>query len=121
MIRKIVLVIAAVALAGFVYNELCVSRDRAAHPPAGKLISVDGYATHLYCAGSGSPAIVFESGQGDDLTMWRDVQGQLAIVTCTCSYDRAGLGWSAPRPGPRDSKAIAEQLHRLLDPAGTRG
>ena len=38
-----------------------------------------------------------------------------------CSYDRAGFGWSDPRPGPRDANRIADQLHILLNHAGITG
>jgi pimeloyl-ACP methyl ester carboxylesterase len=38
-----------------------------------------------------------------------------------CSYDRAGLGWSEPAQGPRDSAHIATQLHGLLEKAGIEG
>jgi len=42
-------------------------------------------------------------------------------MTHVCSYDRAGLGWSDPRPGMRDSDSIADQLHGLLAAARTSG
>lgn len=35
-----------------------------------------------------------------------------------CSYDRAGHGWSDPRPGRRDAEHIVSELHELLDKAG---
>ncbi len=35
-----------------------------------------------------------------------------------CWYDRAGLGWSDPGPGPRSSDAVARDLHQLLQRAG---
>ena len=76
---------------------------------------------HLYCAGSGSPTVILEAGQGGDWTTWGLVQPGLEKITRTCSYDRAGLGWSDPRPGPRDSNAIAEQLHQLVVAADIRG
>lgn len=33
---------------------------------------------------------------------WAWAQRDLAAVTRMVSYDRAGLGWSDPQPGPRD-------------------
>jgi pimeloyl-ACP methyl ester carboxylesterase len=88
------------------------------YPPPGRLYRVDGYYMHLYCAGSGSPRIVLESGLGDSFLTWGKVQPKLAELTQVCSYDRAGLGWSDSRPGVRDSNAIVEQLHPLLRQAG---
>ena len=114
-----VLILAAAA--GSAYNSLAARRLRAAHPPPGKLYSVGGHVMHLYCTGAGSPVIVAEPGLGDDWLGWQRVQPQLASVTRICSYDRAGLGWSDPRPGPRDALAIAGELHDLLQRAGITG
>lgn len=38
-----------------------------------------------------------------------------------CSYDRAGIGWSAPRPGWRGALTIATQLEILLRQADVNG
>lgn len=75
---------------------------------------------HLYCTGSGSPTVVLESGHGEDFTVWGEVQPSLGRLTRTCSYDRAGFGWSAPQPGDRDAVHVARQLNALLNAAGIR-
>ena len=31
----------------------------------GQLVSINGFRLNLYCTGSGSPAVVFDSGWGD--------------------------------------------------------
>jgi pimeloyl-ACP methyl ester carboxylesterase len=87
----------------------------------GKLYTVDGRRMHLFCTGQGSPTIVLEAGLGDDSMIWGEVQPVLARETQVCSYDRAGFGWSEPRPGVRDSNAIASELHTLLTEAGITG
>ena len=104
--------------AGAIWNFLAVRRDRAANPPPGHLYVVNGHAMHLYCTGTGSPTLVLESGHGDDFTAWGKVQPALSKVTRTCSYDRAGFGWSTDQPGARDAAHIANQLHALLTTAG---
>jgi pimeloyl-ACP methyl ester carboxylesterase len=38
----------------------------------------------------------------------------LAELTRACSYDRAGIMWSAPRQGARDSQTIVHELRALL-------
>src|SRR5215472_6938469 len=116
-----VLLLLAAAAGGFAYNDLSIRHYRQLHPAPGKLYSVDGYQMHLYCTGTGEPTILLEAGQGGDWTTWGTVQPGLEKITRTCSYDRAGLGWSDSRPGARDSKAIAEQLHQLIEAAGLRG
>jgi pimeloyl-ACP methyl ester carboxylesterase len=81
---------------------------------------VDGYNMHLYCTGSGSPTVVLEAGLGNDFRIWDLIQPELSAITQVCSYDRAGVGWSDPRPGPRDSNSVADQLHGLLTAAQIR-
>jgi len=103
-----------VACGATVYNYWAVRHYRALYPSPGKLYSVDGYQMHLYCTGAGAPTIVLEAGLGNDFRIWDLVQPQLSTLTRVCSYDRAGVGWSDPRPGPRDSNSIADQLHQLL-------
>ncbi|WP_084621399.1 alpha/beta fold hydrolase [Luteibacter yeojuensis] len=73
---------------------------------------------HIYCAGSGSPTVVLEFGNGGDFTIWGKVQPALSRTTRTCSYDRAGFGWSEAQSGPRDASHIARQLKMLLNAAG---
>ena len=103
---------------GATWNYLAVHRDRTANPPPGHMYDVSGYAMHLYCTGTGSPTLVLESGHGEDFTVWGKVQPALSLVTRTCSYDRAGFGWSGAQPGARDAVHIADQLHALLLKAG---
>lgn len=106
---------------GASWNALAIRHYRNANPPPGKLYTVNGHAMHLYCSGEGSPTIVLESGLGEDFTVWAKVQPRLSSATRTCSYDRAGFGWSEAQPGARDSDNIADQLHGLLIQAGING
>jgi pimeloyl-ACP methyl ester carboxylesterase len=76
---------------------------------------------HIYCTGSGSPAIVLEAGGGNDSVIWRGVQPPLAKTTRVCAYDRTGSGWSDAQPGPRDADHIADELHQLSLRAGITG
>src|SRR5438874_11948384 len=51
--------------------------------------------------------------------VWHKVQPEIAKLTRVCSYDRAGLGYSEPRPDRvPDSRNIAQNLHMLLANAG---
>ncbi len=102
-------------------NFLTVRHYRSAYPPPGRMYRVDGYAMHLFCVGSGSPTVVLESGLGDSFLSWGLIQPKLAQLTRVCSYDRAGLGFSDPRPGLRDSNAVVEELHALLQQADISG
>jgi pimeloyl-ACP methyl ester carboxylesterase len=101
-------------IAGASWNALALHHYRSVNPSPGKPYAVNGHVMHLYCTGSGAPTIVLESGRGEDFTVWAKVQPALSRSTRTCSYDRAGFGWSEPQPGTRDANSIARQLHMLL-------
>ena len=87
----------------------------------GQLVSADGTRLNLYCMGSGSPAVVFDSGWEDWAPVWTLVQPRVASWTRACSYDRAGAGFSDPGPMPRSSVRIADELHSALRHAGIEG
>lgn len=61
-----------------------------------------------------------ESGLGFPSYGWRKVQPALERLTRTCSYDRAGLGFSDPGPLPRSADAVADDLPAMLLTAGLR-
>ena len=113
------ILIALVASASF--NAIYSRHLQKRFPVPGGFYKVNGYQMHLYCSGKGSPTVVFESGGGNDWLYWQKVQPEVAKTTRVCSYDRAGLGWSAFQNGPRDAKNIATQAHALLQQAGETG
>jgi len=86
--------------------------------PPGRLVDVGGFRLHMQCAGEGSPAIVLDAALGGSSLSWSLVQPELAKFTRTCSYDRAGFGWSDAGPMPRTAGRIADELRTLLDRAG---
>lgn len=77
-------------------------------------IDVGGRTLFISCAGTGSPTVILEAGLGADHTTWASVQPGIADFTRVCSYDRAGLGVSAPAPTPRTSQEVVADLHVLL-------
>lgn len=103
------------------FNAIRLYCFRAANPPPGILYTVDGRKMRINCTGSGSPTIILEAGSGGDGLVWGGVQPVLSRTTRVCSYDRAGLGWSEPRPRPRDADRIVSELHELLLSAHVTG
>jgi pimeloyl-ACP methyl ester carboxylesterase len=71
--------------------------------------------------GTGTPAVVFDSGWEDWAPVWTIVQPAVAKWTRACSYDRAGAGFSDAGPMPRTSVRIADELHSALHNAGVKG
>ena len=84
----------------------------------GKLVDVGGYRVHLYCTGSGSPAVIIV-GAGFSFN-WGLVQPEVAKFTQVCSYDHSGIGWSDS--GPKDSCSLGvTEVHTALKNAGISG
>lgn len=110
------LLLACVAVSGRVLHRRDASRWQA----PGRVLAVEpGRNMHIYCTGTGAPTVVLEAGLGDfSLSAWSSVQAQISAFTRTCSYDRAGTGWSdVPRVPPMPT-AMVNDLHALLGAAG---
>jgi pimeloyl-ACP methyl ester carboxylesterase len=82
---------------------------------------VDGHPVRMLIRGQGNPTVVFETGgggaDGGPLEDWAKVQPAVSKFARTVSYDRAGIGFSAPGPAPRDAREIARELHIALGQA----
>ncbi len=94
------------------------------NPPRGVFIEVDGRKQRLVCEGEarpGEPTIIFESGAYSAAADWGYLQPEVAKTGRTCSYDRAGMGWSEPSNAPRDPATLARELKALLTAAGEKG
>src|SRR5215467_15191730 len=110
-----IVVLLLVATSGVTYQWLATRRDLTATPAPGRLVDVGGYRLHIWCMGSGQPAVVLDSGLGGGAFAWSRVQPEVSMFTQVCSYDRAGLGYSYVSPAPRTSEQIAQELAKLID------
>jgi pimeloyl-ACP methyl ester carboxylesterase len=106
---------------GFGYERLMAAGDARSFPAPGQMLSVDGYAMHLNCAGEGSPTVVMDAGLGGWSMDWTEVQPSVARSTRVCTYDRPGMGWSSPRPEPQDAQHAVAELRNLLISANIDG
>ena len=114
----LVLILALLLAAGYVYQRQTTAADFKQFPAAGQRVDVGGFSLHIYCTGEGSPTVVVDAGNGDFSVGWSGIQPEVAKSTRICTYDRAGYGWSDPSPSPRTAKVMAEELHTLLVNAG---
>lgn len=91
----------------------------------GVRIDVGGYNLFITCTGTGRPTVVLEAGAWSDSRAWSTVMPGIARTTRVCSYDRAGMGHSDPRPSPPAGQATSRdavrELHRLLVTVGLGG
>jgi pimeloyl-ACP methyl ester carboxylesterase len=103
------------AVVGFTYEQFGRWKDRKMLPPrVGRAVDIGGRSLNLYCSGSGSPTVIFETGGGSAGYGWVLVQPKIAAFTRACWYDRAGEGWSDPPPTVRTSATITNDLHEVL-------
>jgi pimeloyl-ACP methyl ester carboxylesterase len=120
LIKVLAALCVAFLLALALWNFAVTKWQHAHNPVPGNFYSVNGRQMHIYCSGAGSPTVVIETGASASWLGWQGVQPQLAQVTRVCTYDRAGHGWSEPRPGPRDAETTVRELHALLDQTGVQ-
>jgi pimeloyl-ACP methyl ester carboxylesterase len=86
-------VLAALAVA--VFASLVVAQ--AAADTGGK-VTVRGHRLYVACTGTGSPAVLLESGLGGTHLVWDEATKLSAkLGVRICSYDRYGLGQSSSR------------------------
>jgi pimeloyl-ACP methyl ester carboxylesterase len=117
----IVAVLLGLMLLGALHESRAEAADVRAYPAPGHMVDVGGYRLHINCTGEGSPTVVIESGWGDMSASWGWVQPEVAKTTRICTYDRAGMGWSAASPLPRTAAHFAQELHTLLQNARIPG
>lgn len=122
--RKVLLTIfislLILATLGAAYQQVGSRIDAHRSPEPGRLVDVGGHRLKINCTGSGDPTVILESGIGDVLPEWKQVQIRISSFARVCSYDRAGYGESDAGPMPRTSLQIARELHVLLQNAGER-
>ncbi len=82
----------------------------------GAMVDVGGFKLSTYCQGTGSPAVILDSGYGEELATWYLVQPMIAGFTRVCAFDRAGIFPSNPRPGHSWNTAqnTVHDLHEVL-------
>lgn len=85
---------------------------------AGAASIVAGDLSHhqIHIEGSGVRTVILESGLGDTLDVWKDIQPRIADhCTRTIAYTRAGYLGSDAADGPRDAATIVSELRTELD------
>lgn len=118
-LRKSLVILCSVLL-GAVIAKPADATDKAAAPyyHAHRLVEIaHGRKLNLYCTGSGSPVVIFDYAWGGPPNAWEYIQPAIGRLTTACTYDRAGYGFSDAGPLPRDTSALATDLHQLLEAA----
>jgi pimeloyl-ACP methyl ester carboxylesterase len=104
-----------------VYQALGTASDARRFPAPGRIVDAGSGRLHVDSTGQGPVTVVFEAGIAATSLSWKLVQPEVAKFARAVSYDRAGLGWSAPLAGPCGIGGMVEQLRRgLADFTGPR-
>ncbi len=114
----LVLLTGLLLASGYLYQAQTTASDFEQFPAPGQRVDVGGFRLHIHCAGTGSPVVVIDAGNGDFSLGWQGIQPEVAKSTRICTYDRAGYGWSDPSPNPRTAESFSAELHSLLVNAG---
>jgi pimeloyl-ACP methyl ester carboxylesterase len=75
----------------------------------------NGSKYHVRRLGERGPTIILECGLTMMSSCWGWILPEVATFSRVIAYDRAGLGWSSAREGPRGAGEIALELARLLE------
>jgi pimeloyl-ACP methyl ester carboxylesterase len=100
-----------------IVQQICTRIDKKKFAAPGEMVTIPGGEMHVCRAGSGEPPVILEAGIAASSINWRPLQAELARVTATYSYDRAGFGWSVTdKPGCTLAR-ISDDLHAMLHTA----
>ena len=112
----------ALAALAAAHGDASAAVDRAldVYAAPARRVDIGGRRLDLRCVGSGEPTVMLDIGLGQSSLAWRKVQPALGRLTRTCSYDRAGFGFSDAGPLPRSAAAEAQDLRRLVHAARLR-
>jgi len=116
-LKKLAIIFVLLVLAGGIYERVGTQRDQQRLTRIGQAVDIGGRSLNINCSGSGSPAVILDSGGSAPGYSNMPLQKLFAKDTRTCWFDRAGLGWSDPSPVTQTSAAIAADLHALLQAA----
>ncbi len=93
--------------------------------PRGHMVEIEsGRSLRLVCEGPKSvrPVVWLEAGAFGFAADWGATQAALTEAGWrSCAYDRAGMGYSPPGPGPRDGLAIVSDFEKLVAASGEPG
>jgi pimeloyl-ACP methyl ester carboxylesterase len=85
------------------------------------MVDAGGYEVYATLVGGDNPPVVAVCAQGTDSTQWAAVVGQRTSCPQLITYDRPGIGRSAPSPAPNPPlpyRAFADELATMLDHLG---
>ena len=117
----LILIVLCCLTAGWLYQSSGLRRTARMYAAPGMMVDADEQRLHVVCSGSGTPAVVFESGIAATSVSWTRVRPEVATFARACAYDRAGLGWSDAARHPRTVARMLDELRSVLASVSTTG
>lgn len=124
VLKWIGIVLLALIVLGFIYEQVSEYIDAKTLKAPGQIIQVGDHKMHIYCTGdnkNGNPTVILEAGGGDNYTTWHRVQPEISKYTKACSYDRSGIGFSEGTKDERTNDDVVMELESLLKNANVNG
>ncbi|WP_291576785.1 alpha/beta fold hydrolase [Clostridium sp. UBA4548] len=118
---SIILIIVILLVAVGVFGVMKHNKTLQASKTVNGKIDIGGYGLNVKVEGKGKPIVIFESGLGGGYSDWARVQPEIAKITRTFSYDRAGLGGSDKSKLQRTALNQVKELHGLLENCKAKG
>ena len=111
-----------IVFTGFCYEQFMRFKANKEFKMEGKLVNVGQHQLNYLELGNGKPEVVFESGlDGGGFLAWSKVQPEIAKISTTISYNRAGFLWSERGNNPKTCEAMADELYFLLKKTNHNG
>lgn len=119
----ILMVLALLLLASFVWHKHCLGQEKQWLTPLGKMVEVDGHRMSVYTEGEGEHTLVFLSGGGtcSPILDFRSLYALLSDEFRIAVVEKLGYGFSDAGDSPRDIGTILHQTRAALAAAGIDG
>ena len=113
---------AFVLISSYLEHRTLIETEKAAYPPPGRSIDVDGSegTLHLYAEGQGEPTLVFLAGFGTSSPFYdfKILFERLSPDYRVAVIERAGYGWSDVMDRPRDLSTVVADTRESLRRSG---
>jgi pimeloyl-ACP methyl ester carboxylesterase len=103
-----------IARIGWLASALLVAASAPLHAQSHTLVDVGGHRLDTVRAGSGGPAVVFETGLADSLDTWLPMLRSISEYTTAIAYSRAGFGRSESGAPDHSVPHAVDDLHGLV-------
>ena len=113
------LLVAAIVIL-FIAGQVARNRLTKQYPAPGFMVTAHNHKLHVHCEGNGPVTVFLVAGLNEFSLHWSGLQPLLARETKTCSYDRAGFGWSEPAEHAPTLNNSVNDLREVLQALGDK-